>query len=113
MNNIAHTFTPESDSSSSSSSDEEDDDELQVRLIPCWNYYRSLLEKHGFRLETVRDVRAFYDQLCQQKNIDCHAFPGYIRTRGATDDNEILRDAGLVRIVHSFWCFCVSNLLLA
>lgn len=44
-------------------SSEDDDDEYNKRCVtPCWESHRRLLEKRGFRLDTFKDVKKFYER---------------------------------------------------
>lgn len=80
-----------------------DEDEVNRRITPYWPKFRSLIECRGFRLDTFRDVREFYDrysegQILHQLDSKKH-IPGYPPTSGDHDDNALCRDAGLVSIV--------------
>lgn len=81
--------------------DDEDECKFQTRLSPCWNYYRSLIEQYGFKLDTARDVRAWYRKACQGTGVDPHTIPGYLRACAAREGNELYKDAGLVWSIYS------------
>lgn len=51
-----------SDSSSSTSEDDDDDDYNKRLITPCWEAHRQLLQRRGFRLDTYRDVKKFYER---------------------------------------------------
>jgi len=54
------TSEDESDDDDDSS---EDDDDYNRRVVgPCWEAHRRLLERRGFRLDTYRDVKLFYER---------------------------------------------------
>ncbi|KAG6900868.1 hypothetical protein C0993_009986 [Termitomyces sp. T159_Od127] len=84
---------PESPFSSDSSLDE---DEVNRRLAPHWASYQNIFKIRGFRLDTVRDVKDFYN-----KNLPHHgpepsaSHAGYLRLCESKDDNALCPDAGL------------------
>lgn len=55
----------DSDCSSSCSEFSFDEEETNQRISPYWPKYRSLIYSRGFRLDTIRDVKRFY-QNCGQ-----------------------------------------------
>jgi hypothetical protein len=55
----------DSDCSSSTSELSFDEEEANQRISPYWPKYRSLISSRGFRLDTIRDVKRFY-QSCGQ-----------------------------------------------
>jgi hypothetical protein len=79
-----------------------DDDDLDFRVSPEWCRYRALIEGHGYRLETVRDVRAFYQYLAAQQSQELPA--KYVSVNQAWSghpsdseaDNDLCKDRGLV-----------------
>ena len=90
---------PLSPTSSASSFDEED---VNIRMAPNWCAYRHLLERRGVRLDTCRDVKQWYQdywerQLSQGYHVT-KDLPGYARACSIPDENELCKDAGLVRI---------------
>ncbi|TDL24785.1 hypothetical protein BD410DRAFT_61237 [Rickenella mellea] len=75
---------PDTSYDSDSSLDSEDE-ELNSRVSPYWPRYRSSLSKRGFRLDTVRDVRAFYANIGRAPPRSTHG----------ADDDALCRDPGL------------------
>jgi len=82
--------------SPSSSVDEED---FNGRVYPDWQHYRPLMTHRGYRLDTVRDVRLYYEQywasLAQQPSqakfrSTCKGYP-----RSEEADDDLCRDRGL------------------
>jgi len=102
----------------------EDEDDYNKRVVgPCWEAHRRLLERRGFRLDTYRDVKSFYerywanadDHRCSDvysrgcrncnANVDHLRLPkpevglaaGYVRAcRGGREGEDgLCRDAGL------------------
>ncbi|KAH8116975.1 kinase-like protein [Phellopilus nigrolimitatus] len=83
---------------STSSASSLDEDDLNVRVTPCWDSYKMLFERHGFRLDTSRDVKQYYERIWKGSIPDtpenvCHK-EGYARAcRGSSD--ALCKDAGL------------------
>ncbi|KAI5123366.1 hypothetical protein M0805_001787 [Coniferiporia weirii] len=83
---------------STSSASSLDEDDLNVRITPCWENYRSLLERLGLRLDTSRDVKQYYERVFggpipnTPANV-CHR-EGYARACRANPD-ALCKDAGL------------------
>lgn len=101
-----------SSSSSTSSLDEDDEDEVNIRTSPCWERYRSTLERRGVKLDTYRDVKQYYERNWADNGVipdlfdTCHK-NGYLRAcRGANPD-ALCKDAGLVS--HTFILCCFSR----
>ena len=51
-----------SDESDDDDSSEDDEDYNKRVKAPCWEAHRRLLERRGFRLDTYRDVKSFYER---------------------------------------------------
>ncbi|EJD02290.1 kinase-like protein [Fomitiporia mediterranea MF3/22] len=80
---------------SSSSVSSLDEDELNGRITPNWECYRKLFEQRGYRLDTARDARQYYERVFQGSiptNV-CHR-QGYARACRANPD-ALCKDAGL------------------
>ncbi|KIJ44063.1 hypothetical protein M422DRAFT_30600 [Sphaerobolus stellatus SS14] len=84
--------------SPTSSVDEED---CNSRVTPDWSHYRPLLLKHGYHLDTVGDVRAYYEHYwanqCHEGSsnsrsglLSCKGYPCPDRL-----DDELCKDRGL------------------
>lgn len=94
--------TDESDSESDSStcsSSSDDEDSLNTRIIPNWCSYRHIIQRRGFRLDTCRDVKQFYQRyweglLAQGCDVS-RDLPGYLRACNGQDDNDLCKDIGL------------------
>lgn len=89
-------------SASTCSSSSVDEDEVNVRMAPDWCAYRYLIERRGFRLDTCRDVKLWYQhywaKLIASGESISRDYPGYRRACIARDENELCKDAGLVSI---------------
>jgi len=83
---------PPSPSSSDSSVDE---DEINRRVKPFWPKYRSLFRSRGFQLDTVKDVKLFYNQQVQQPSPKpCWPTPYFCNLDEFQDDDALCPDAG-------------------
>lgn len=84
-------------SSTSSSSSSCDEDEVNARVSPDWGKYRCHIERRGYRLDTVRDVKDYYRHHCN--NIDkegLHVYlSGYHRALARSDEDDLFKDIGL------------------
>lgn len=96
----------ESDSesmTSACSSSSIDEDEVNVRIAPAWCSYRDVIGNRGFRLDTCRDVKQYYqrrwDWMMSQGWHVTKDSPGYVRACNGGDDDELCRDAGLVSVL--------------
>jgi hypothetical protein len=49
-------------STPTSSESSVDQDEVNSRIVPVWLRYRDFLEHKGFKLDSYRDVREFYEK---------------------------------------------------
>ncbi|KAH9946038.1 kinase-like domain-containing protein [Epithele typhae] len=78
---------------------QDDDDATNARLAPRWYAYRCLLEGHGFRLETCKDVKQSYHDYWAAQASEGRTvtkdLPGYIRACRAPNEDELCQDAGL------------------
>ena len=82
---------------STSSASSIDEDELNGRVKPDWAHHRKALERRGFRLETARDVRRYYEGILSEgRELNVCERKAYSQARQA-DDNALSGDAGLVR----------------
>lgn len=94
-------------SSSSTSLDEDDEDEVNARVSPCWEKYRSILECRGIRLDTFRDVKQYYERNWANNGIapdlfnTCHK-NGYIRACRGPNPDALCKDVGLVSHLFTF-----------
>lgn len=78
-----------------------DEDDVNVRVAPNWCAYRHLLERRGYRLDTCRDVKQWYQKYweglrAQGYDVTSRELPGYTRACSVPDENELCKDAGLV-----------------
>jgi len=97
MLSLTHDLDSYSDSTSSSSSSSVDEDELNVRVLPHWEIYRDLFENRGFHLDTVGDVKRFYESYWAETSSDRYKYSvGYSRACGQRDDTALCKDPGLV-----------------
>ena len=103
--------SPDSDSDDASSSSgsrpsvDYDEEEINARISPYWCSYRALIESHGFRLDTCKDVKQWYHEYWAAQASEGRAvtrdLPGYIRACRSPDEDELCQDAGLVSCPHS------------
>ncbi|KAI0797918.1 kinase-like domain-containing protein [Abortiporus biennis] len=86
-------------SACSSSSSSTDEDDINCRMAPNWCAYRQLIEKRGFRLDTCRDVKQWYqhywEMMSSQGQHVSRDLPGYTRACSIDDENDLCKDAGL------------------
>ena len=85
--------------SPSSSVSSVDDEEVNRRIAPHWPTYSNIFLSRGFRLDTVRDVKAFYN--CGSRSHDVPIIPGYLRSYECADDDALCPDPGLVSVIHT------------
>ncbi|KAJ8589574.1 kinase-like protein [Rhizopogon salebrosus TDB-379] len=87
----------ESLASSTSSTSSFDEDEVNSRVSPDWAKYRCPIASRGFQLDTVRDVKEYYQR--HHSNTDkreLHAYlSGYHRVSARSDEDALCKDAGL------------------
>ncbi|KAI0054101.1 hypothetical protein FA95DRAFT_1480565 [Auriscalpium vulgare] len=76
---------------SPASSASDDDDDVNYRLTPNWDRYRGLLERCGFHLDTVNDVKRFYEHRME----DSPRPFGYYHERLFRDGTALCKDPGL------------------
>lgn len=99
INSVSSTASSDSVLSTTSSIDS-DDDQVNTRIYPYWEKYRSVIDKRGFRLNTYRDVKQFYERnwdQCDLDELDTQCYDHEYK-RACRGDNEdaLCRDAGLV-----------------
>jgi hypothetical protein len=70
-----------------------DDEEFNRRITPHWPTYNNMLLSRGFRLDTIRDVKEFYNS--GGRTAHPLEIPGYLRAHNASDD-ALCPDPGLV-----------------
>lgn len=87
---------------SSSSASSFDEDAVNGRIVPDWCAFRHIIESRGFRLDTFRDVKQYYQHYCETLgSLDpetAHELPGYARACRGLNDNDLCKDLGLVGI---------------
>lgn len=84
----------DSDSSLSSCSESSfDEEEVNRRVFPYWPKYRTLIRSRGFRLDTIRDVKRFYQE-CSEHGQTFKAVPAGIDTE--LGEEALCPDEGLV-----------------
>lgn len=84
----------DSDCSSTSSSESSfDEEEVNQRVSPYWPKYRTLIFSRGFRLDTVRDVKEFYNE-CHRQGQPLSVIPPGIDTD--MGEEALCPDQGLV-----------------
>lgn len=89
-----HDVPPSPSSCSDSSIDE---DELNCRMKPFWPKYQATFKRRGFHLDTIKDVKQFYNQRNQDTPSNCFVFPKKFHQDAIQDDDDSLcPDAGLV-----------------
>ncbi|OCH94980.1 kinase-like protein [Obba rivulosa] len=85
--------------SSTSSASSFDEEAANRRIKPDWCAFRHIIESRGFRLDTFRDVKQYYQHYCESLgSLDpetAHELPGYARARRGLDDNDLCKDLGL------------------
>lgn len=83
---------PVSPTSSDSSFDE---DEVNRRVTPFWPKYRYVLRARGYRLETVKDVKVYYNQKLQRSASDSSRWDSsfYSNQPDFDDDDALCPDA--------------------
>lgn len=107
-----------SSSSSTSSQSSLDEDAVNMRVTPYWCAYRCVIESRGFRLDTYKDVKAWYHEYWASLGSQGHTvskdLPGYIRACRGKDENELCRDDGLVCVLSStFYVGCAMLTVIA
>ena len=90
-----HNFDTDTASNSSSNSSSEDEDEVNRRVCPDWERHREIIEQRGFHLDTVRDVKHFYEVYWGEEGAKHCA--EYSRICNLPDDSALCKDPGLVR----------------
>jgi hypothetical protein len=86
----------------SSESSVDDQDEVNSRTVPDWLRYRDLLGYSGFKLDSYRDVREFYERSSWFRSLTVDVSNGvlseYSRVCRDYEENALCKDAGLVCI---------------
>jgi len=82
-------YFPSSPSSSSSDSSF-DEEEVNCRISPHWHDYQDVLKHRGYRLDTVQDVKAYYDR-CELTRIP----EPFASAENIKDFTALCPDAGL------------------
>ena len=89
-----HDVPPSPSSSSDSSVDE---DEMNYRMKPFWPKYQAIFKRRGFQLDTLKDVKLFYNQRNQDTPSNCFVFQkNFHQDTTQDDDDSLCPDAGLV-----------------
>lgn len=88
---------PPSPASSDSSFDEDD---VNRRVTPYWQKYSCVFKSRGLQLDTVRDVKLFYQRHSKEETVSSHLFypMPFSECRGEKgfiDDDALCPDAGL------------------
>ncbi len=88
------------DSDDNASQSSLDEDDVNRRMTPNWCAYRTIIEARGFRLDTCKDVKQWYQEYwalqASQGRAITKELPGYLRACRGQDENELCRDDGLV-----------------
>ncbi|EMD38399.1 hypothetical protein CERSUDRAFT_49176 [Gelatoporia subvermispora B] len=84
---------------STSSASSLDEEAVNGRVRPDWCTFRDVIESRGFRLDTFRDVKQYYQYYCETLGYldpeNAQKLPGYARAREGLDDNDLCKDLGL------------------
>lgn len=95
----------DSASESSSNSSFEDEDEVNARCCPNWDLHRGPLLRHGFHLDTVKDVKQFYERYWSSSGMKTQPVAEYSRACSSDDEDALCKDPGLVSTPSSpFFC---------
>jgi hypothetical protein len=82
---------------SPSSDSSVDEDEMNCRMKPFWPKYQATFKRRGFQLDTLKDVKLFYNQRSQDTSINFFVPQKHFRQDTTQDDDDSLcPDAGLV-----------------
>lgn len=85
--------------------DEEDEEAINARRSPYWPRYRYFMISHGYRLDTCRDVKKFYEDYWERRRQE---EPGVLSVGGCVgynyacrerDESALCRDVGLVSVL--------------
>ncbi|EPT06171.1 hypothetical protein FOMPIDRAFT_42104 [Fomitopsis schrenkii] len=89
----------ESSASTCSSPTDEYDEDVNHRIYPKWCSYRHIIQRHGFRLDTCRDVKRVYQQYWESlASRGCQIskdLPGYLRACDGQSEDDLCPDMGL------------------
>ena len=89
-----HDVPPSPSSCSDSSVDE---DEMNCRMKPFWPKYQATFKRRGFQLDTLKDVKLFYNQRSQDTPSNFFVFQeDFHQDTTQEDDDSLCPDAGLV-----------------
>ena len=88
-----HDVPPSPSSCSDSSVDE---DEMNCRMKPFWPKYQATFKRRGFQLDTLKDVKLFYNQRSQDTPRNCFVSQKKFHQDTTDDDDSLCPDAGLV-----------------
>lgn len=93
----AYSSDSDSDASSDSSSTSslEDEDEVNARCTPNWEFHRSTLLQHDFHLDTVKDVKQFYERYWSSGGMK-KPVAEYSRACAFDNEDALCKDPGLV-----------------
>ena len=72
-----------------------DEDEMNCRMKPFWPKYQVIFKQRDFQLDTLKDVKLFYNQMNQNIPSNCLAFQKKFH-QDIQDDDSLCPDAGLV-----------------
>lgn len=98
----------------SSTSSLEDEDEVNARCTPNWDLHRSHLLCHGFHLDTVKDVKQFYERYWSSGGMKKQPVAEYSRACSSDDEDALCKDPGLVGTPSSpFFCNMLMCMTLA
>ena len=74
-----------------------DEDEMNSRMKPFWPKYQATFKRRGFRLDTLKDVKLFYNRRSQGTPSNCFVSQKKFHQDTTQDDDDSLcPDAGLV-----------------
>jgi len=71
-----------------------DEDEINCRMKPFWPRYQVIFKQRGFQLDTLKDVKLFYNKRSQNPPNICLASQKYFH-QDIQDDDSLCPDAGL------------------
>lgn len=68
---------------------------MNCRIKPFWPKYQATFKRRGFQLDTLKDVKLFYNQRSQDTPSNCFVSQKNLHTT-QDDDDSLCPDAGLV-----------------